>query len=328
MSVEEINQETELISTNLLNRKPDKSFLQKTTTRTKQLLHSNRNFVANLNSAKRSYLLGWIMFLVNIFVCIVFLFLPKISIYYWIYSTFLFAAIAFVVGFTIDLYWFWKHKSKLLKKVISILGLILSPVSLYFARCIFVDITRLEPYNLSRSLLILSLMTGITLWLSLGVFVLFLIYCWTLLSPIISVPFKLWILIPWIAIRNNPFYLFWLRKTKDPHLEQKYQKIWNKSILLSSGKGIGAVSLLVSLVLVINYIQSMIKPYSLIHIAENIIVHADYRANDQISECTNLKQGEWGFLVGYNKISVAHPQESGGYTFMTKSCSFASNTLN
>ena len=64
------------------------------------------------------------------------------------------------------------------------------------------------------------------------------------------------------------------------------------------------------------------KRDSLIHIAENIIVYGDYRPDNYISECTNIEQGDWGLLAGYQKISVAHPEKSGGYSFTTKRCLF------
>ena len=315
MTAKKINREIKLIPSDLLNRNPGKSFFQKIITRIRWSLHSNRNLVANLNSANRSYLLGWSMSLANIFACIGYiLFFPKISVF-WIYSTFLFAGMAFVLGFIIDTYLFWKKERKSLKKVLSILGLILSPISLYFARCIFVDITRLEPSNISRALITLSLITEGTLWLSVSIVVLLLIYCLTLFLQIMSVPFKLWILIPWIVIRNNPLYLFWLRKTKDPFIEQTIMKFWDGDTLCSGGRAIGAGLLSFILFSVFVCFPSMIKPYSLTHIAENIIVHADYRAGGKISECTNIEQSEWGYVTGYKKISIAHP-EKGDATYV------------
>lgn len=77
------------------------------------------------------------------------------------------------------------------------------------------------------------------------------------------------------------------------------------------------------------YVPSVISLSSWINIAENIeniIVYADYRPESKVSECTNLKQGDWGLLIGYKKISVAKPQESGGYMFATESCLFEDST--
>ncbi len=316
MSTEETSQEIEIASDSR-DRNCSKSFVQKLITKTKWKLHPSRNFVANSNSAQLSYLLGWKMLLVCAFVFIYFVFFPKLSIF-WIGFFFLvLAAISFCLGFAIETYSFWKSKNKLLIKIFFIIGGILTPVSLYFARCIFVDITTLEPSNLSRALIVFSAIIQIPLWLCLFIIVLLLICFLGQFFVLLNFIF----LQIFILVKNNPLFLFWLGKTKVVDIEKN---IFSRFL---AGTFIGAAAWAFVLILLLNFAQWRIEPHYLINITEEVIILADYRPYNKISECTNLEQGDWGLLAGYKKISVAHPQKSGRYTFTTKTCLFADKTL-
>lgn len=132
-----------------------------------------------------------------------------------------------------------------------------------------------------------------------------------------------------LPIRNSALFLFWLRKTKVPDIEKKATKAFDNffQLLFPGGRVLGAASWAYVLILLFIFTMPRIKLHFLINIEEEIIVRADYRPDNQISECTNLEKGDWGLLAGYKKISVAHPEKSGGYIFTTKTCLFADNTL-
>jgi hypothetical protein len=230
----------------------------------------------------------------------------------------LLAFFCFLVGFAMEIYQFWQEKNELIKKVISISALILSPISFYCARCIFVYITGLEPFNLSRSLIVLSLIVELLLWLTVVGIILLFIFCLSYLLPIVSTGFFFGLLIT--SLRNNPLYLFWFRKTKAPVDTKKSIKVFQGFEYSLLNRSLGAGLLLLFILIPLIYVVN--EPNSLMPIAENIIVYVDYRPNNKISECTNIEQGDWGLLAGYQKISIAHYKKLGGYSFTTKLCLF------
>ena len=114
------------------------------------------------------------------------------------------------------------------------------------------------------------------------------------------------------------------RKPVESDAIDKIIKVWSKSSFFNISRVCGAVSL----ALIIFWLFQAVLPVlevnfnSLTDVAETAIVWLDYRPKNKITECTNLKEGEWGLLVGQNKVSVAKPQILGGYTFTTNSCLF------
>lgn len=201
-------------------------------------------------------------------------------------------------------------------------------ISSYFARCIIVYTTGLEPAIFSGSLIIFSIIIAIVFWSCLSILVLSAIYFLILFIQMLTVAFNS-ILYSGL-IRNNTWYRFWFKKRQDIQINKKIKKYHVNCFLFNGGRGVEAASLawILSILLYssFQYIPLVTNQYSWIKIAENTIVNADYRPENKVSECSNLEQGDWGLLIGYKKISVAKPQESGGYIFKTKSCLFENIT--
>ena len=179
-------------------------------------------------------------------------------------------------------------------------------------------------------MIIFSVIIGIVLWILFSILVLSLIYSLTVLIQTLTLPFNPSIYIS--VIRNNTWYRFFRKKRKDAQISRKMKKHYINSFLFNGGRGLGSALLAsilsISLYLSFLYTPFIINKYSWIQIAEDIIVYVDYRPDNKISECSNLEQGDWGLLAGYKKISVAKPQKSGGYIFITKPCLFEDITLN
>lgn len=206
---------------------------------------------------------------------------------------------SFSAGFLLEIYYLWDKRNKIVDKAIYTLGAISSFLSLYLARCIIVFSTGLEPATFSRASIIFSLIIGVVCWLILSTLLLSSIYVWTLFSQMF----------------NYLIESIWQKKT---------QKMWLKSLLFKVGRGMGAgvIAIFTFFILVFIPHTYIINPNFFNHIAENVIIHADYRAKTNFSECTNLENHEWGLLVGNKKVSIAKPRKSGGYTFRTQLCLF------
>ena len=242
---------------------------------------------------------------------------------YFIFLTFIgyTVIVAFSISFIIDSYYIWQKYNTLFTKIVKILGVISSFVSLYISRWIVVDFTGLEPATFSRALIIFSIPVGIIFWLCISILVCGAIYFLTLLWELLLItpPFIFFIL----AV-NAPWYRFLFRKPVESDAIDKIIKVWSKSSFFNISRALGAISL----ALIIFWFYKAVSPVleanfnSLIDVAETAIVWLDYRPENKLTECTNLKEGEWGLLVGQNKVSVAKPQILGGYSFTTKSCLF------
>ena len=246
----------------------------------------------------------------------------------WLLAFLIISIFSFIIGFVIEIYSIWETGSKKINITLKTLGIIAPFISSYFARWIIVYLIGLEPATFSRSLIIFSVIIGILFWILLSILVLSLIYLLTVFIQILTLSFNPIFYIS--LIRNNTWYRFWTKKRKDIQIDKKIKNSYVNSFLFSGGRGLGAVFLACFLSSILDfsfeYIPLTINKYSWLQIAENIIVYADYRPGNKVSECTDLKPNDWGLLIGYKKISVAEPQESGGYLFTTKSCSFENNT--
>lgn len=242
----------------------------------------------------------------------------------WVLALLILCVSSFIIGFAVETYLIWKKDSKEINITLSILGAVSSFASLCCARWIFVYITGLEPTTFSRSLIILSAIIGIVLWILFSILILSLIYFLTVFIQTLTLPFNPSIYIP--LIRNNTWFRFLCKKRKDDQISRKMKKYYINSFLFNGGRGLGSALLAFILfrILYLSFLDTpfIVNKYSWIQIVEDIIVYVDYRPDNKISECSNLEQGDWGLLAGYKKISVAKSQEAGGYIFTTKPCLF------
>ena len=217
----------------------------------------------------------------------------------WLNFISLIGMCSFSTGFLIEISYLWDKRSKIVDKAIYALGVISSFPSLYLARCIIVFSTSLEPVTFSRALIIFTFFFEVVCWLILTTLLLYSIYALTVFSQMISHIIK-------------------------SILQRKKDKNWIESLLFKGGRGMGAglIAFFALFILVFTAHTYIINPNFFNHIAENIIIHADYRAKANFSECTNLENEEWGLLVGNKKVSIAKPRKSGGYAFTTQLCLF------
>ena len=230
--------------------------------------------------------------------------------------------VAFSIGFIIDSYYIWQKYNTLFNKIVKILGVISSFVSLYISRWIVIDFTGLEPATFSRALIFFSIPVGIIFWLCISILVCGAIYFLTLLLQFSTMIFTYLFLI--FDPLNHPWYRFWFRKPLKFNTTDKLKKFWFKLFFVYGSRALGAGLLAASIVWSFQPILPIFVANfnSLTDVAETAIVWLDYRPKNKLTECTNLEEGEWGLLVGQNKVSVAKPQILGGYSFTTKSCLF------
>ena len=148
--------------------------------------------------------------------------------------------VAFSIGFIIDSYYIWQKYNTLFNKIVKILGVISSFVSLYISRWIVVDFTGLEPATFSRALIIFSIPVGIIFWLCISILVCGAIYFLTLLWELLLItpPFIFFIL----AV-NAPWYRFLFRKPVESDAIDKIIKVWSKSSFFNISRALGAISL-------------------------------------------------------------------------------------
>ncbi len=333
--------------------KRSKSFFEILITKIKWLLRPFRNKVANSNPYQRWYIFGWVTIICGFLPSTTLLIFAKTTTWL-IYGVWL-PIFSFIIGFAIEALSIWKKRSKELIIVFSVIGTITTFISKYAARWIIVYITKIEPVNSSRASIFFLIVMDVVFWLGIAGLFLLLIYLMTLALQIFTVaPFNI---INVALIRNQGWYRFCFRKPKDTDIEKKVSKVCCDFFLFGVGRAIGAGLWFVIIVLILSPLISVIYEFSKAwlnlflketvlgavllqimspafitstyilssfwtHIAEDIIVYSDYRPENFISECTNLEHNEKGLLIGYKKISVAKPQETGGYIFTTKPCLF------
>jgi hypothetical protein len=125
-------------------------------------------------------------------------------------------------------------------------------------------------------------------------------------------------------IRNTSFWKSLFQKYIKIPTEKELKKSFYDFFIFRGGMAVGACLLAYVGILILTAFQVSFLLFStpLVNGIEKTIVYLDYRPKDKITECINLKDGEWGLLVGTNKINVANPQSTGGYIFKTSTCIF------
>jgi hypothetical protein len=161
---------------------------------------------------------------------------------------------------------------------------------------------------------------GILIWIFVSIFVLLLIYFLTLFWGVIFTAFSL-LVFDFANLKNSHFWRFLFRKSTEESAKKNIQRMLYEFFLYKGGRAVGA-GLLASLIytLTLVSISILIFKIPLFYGVEQVIVYADYRPSNKITECSNLKKEEWGLLLKNKKINVAIPQALDGYSFETRSC--------
>jgi len=205
-------------------------------------------------------------------------------------------------------------RSPLRKTFIPIVGAI-TMISLLASQLLSNLITRVDPAHFPKALIIFTVILTPITWLALAIAILPLIYmshiALLLFSPVL-LPLRKILL----AGRNHWSYRFFLNKPKIIHRNLSFWE-WTNRFACWTGRAGGAGALAIALILLSGSILSQYQaPIS--QMITTVLVYSNYQPNSD--ECKNYSTGEWVAFIGNNKISVAKPEKSGGYTFQTRYC--------
>lgn len=228
----------------------------------------------------------------------------------------------FSASFFMEGYFFYKNKKDIIKPIISLLAAITSFISLFTSRKVVSYYTGVESSLFSTSTVILTISAAIFIWAALSSLILWCIYFFSLFISTILTPFLSFFYSAPI-LRNTMWYRFLFRKKEIKASERKCINGFIDWIFLILSRAIGASSIGLPICIIFYLLyQLLVFQNPQFHFIERIIVYADYRPSDKVTECININKEEWGLLLPNKKISIAKPQELGGYTFLTKSCIF------
>jgi hypothetical protein len=303
--------------------KTQKTFQKKVSIQIRYLLKPFRNFIANSSFVYRLYILGWLL---------IFLSLSSIALttnvsdkYALFLATLVCSIVLFICGFIYEFFLLYKDHKVILKPLLSLLAAITSFVSIFLARWVIIYFTGIEPESPSTASIIFSLAIEICILFSICTVVLFGFYFLSICLSILLLPFSFLLTLDLTKVKNTYFWRFLLRKSKQ-NLTKKnnYWRIFFGAA--SRTIGFGVIGVAGFCVLAVAFNISSLYENNLIHQIEEVIVYTNYRPSNKITECHNLKKGEWGFLIKNKKISVAEPHSLGGYYFATKPCEFGEDS--
>jgi hypothetical protein len=216
---------------------------------------------------------------------------------------------------------FWKEKEKIFKPFLSLVAAISSFVSISLSRWVIIYCVGIEPELFSTSSILFSVVFGILIWIFVSIVVLLSIYFLTLFWGVIFAIFS-FLVFEFANLKNTLLWRFLFRTSTEKSAENiNSQRMFYEFFLYKGGRAVGAgllAFLIYALTLVL--ISILIFKIPLFYRVEQVIVYADYRPSNKITECSNLKKEEWGLLLKNKKINVATPQALGGYSFETRSC--------
>ncbi len=240
--------------------------------------------------------------------------------YYHEFNLTNFSCIIFITCFAIEGFLFWKEKEKIFKPFLSLVAAISSFLSVSLSRWVIIYCVGIEPELFSTSSILFSVVFGILIWIFISIVVLLSIYFLTLSWGVIFAIFS-FLVFDFINLRNTLFWRFLFRKSIEESAKKNTQRMFYEFFLYKGGRAVGA-GLLAFLIytLTLVSISILIFKVPLFYGVEQVIVYADYRPSNKITECSNLKKEEWGLLLKNKKINVAIPQTLGGYSFETRSC--------
>jgi hypothetical protein len=240
--------------------------------------------------------------------------------YYHEFNLINFSCIVFITCFVIEGFLFWKEKEKIFKPFLSLVAAVSSFVSVSLSRWVIIYCVGIEPELFSTSSILFSVVFGILIWIFVSIAVLLSIYFLTLFWGVIFASFSFFVF-DFANLKNTLFWRFLFRTSLEESAKKNTQRMFYELFLYKGGRAVGA-GLLAFLIytLTLVSISILIFKIPLIYRVEQIIVYADYRPSNKVTECSNLKKEEWGLLLKNKKINVATPQALGGYSFETRSC--------
>jgi hypothetical protein len=269
------------------------------------------------------YILGFILFLLFFFLLIL-----TASTLSYTANLFLLILMAFILLAGCVVYEFsliWKAREGLFQPIFSVFAAFSSFVSIFLARCVIVYYTGVEPELISTASIVFSIVFEIPVSILIATIISLLFYAIIICAGIFFVPFSFLLTIDLTTFKNTRFWKLWFRNNiKGSTQSNKRSRKTPIKFILYTCRVVGLALLgtagLCCLIFTLNI--ALTNEITLNNAAKEIIIHANYRPKNKISECNNLQDDEWGLLLKNEKISVAKMQSFGGYSFVTKVCLF------
>lgn len=232
---------------------------------------------------------------------------PYISSFIGIFDSIL--ILCFCSQFVREITYWSLSKIKFSKNILSwgigITASLTSIPALIFSRLLINQFTRVNVSNLPFALSIITLIVSTVFYTFITLTLLCLLY---LLAVVLLIPY-------YVKTLFDNIKLALKGKEKFSKITDNIGRVMGSSLLLYLVGYFMLVPILNSVTSELNSPDIDRKAQTLI---TNLIVYSNYAGYSD--ECNNHKAGEWTLTLGVKKVSVAIPNQEGGFSFQVRNC--------